>query len=89
MHPDSGNLLVPGSLLVVPKSVDLTDVARGCERMDVVLFHERHQSGELILREKGLDLDITFSAVSASDLIKAAAPAQVIYYVVTDFLVFF
>ena len=71
---------------LVPHAVDFAHVAGGDEGVDVVLFHEIHYAGELVLGEEGLDFHMGVAGIAAMDVIEGAAALKGFHDVGADFL---
>ena len=68
------------SMLAVPHSIHLANVARSDEGVRVMLARELHKLGEFFLRKKGLYLNLLLPAESSLEFIQAAAALEVFYY---------
>ena len=74
---------------LVPHAVDFAHVAGGDEGVDVVLFHEIHHVGELVLGEEGLDFRVRSTGVAAADVVQSTAALEGVDDVRTYLLVAF
>ena len=71
-------------LVVRPEAVDLADVARGDEGLDLVVPDELHQVGKLVLGQQGLHFHALVALETARALVQSAAAHDLVDDVVAD-----
>ena len=70
--------------MLEPQAIHLAAVACRDERLDMVILDERHEFGELVLREQGLNLDLLRTAKTASYLIERTSAHEVVDDIFAD-----